>query len=196
MSEFVIYLRLGLEHILDWRGLDHVLFLVTLCAAYQISEWKKILVLVTAFTIGHCITLVLAGMQWLTLPSSLVETLIPVTILITSLYNGIGRKTIDHHHAWWSASMRATYAMALAFGLIHGLGFANYFRTLLGDSGTVVFPLFAFNMGIEFGQLVAVSAFLAVYVLLRRVANLHQHAWRHYVAGLGGGGALWMLLSS
>ena len=193
MSEFLTFADLGFHHIADPRAFDHLLFIITLCAVYRVSDWRKILVLITAFTIGHSVTLVLAGLQLVKLPSSLVETLIPVTIVLTTVYNiGWGNKTATG--GTFSRAVRLNYPMALFFGLIHGLGFANYFQALMGGEESILLPLFAFNVGIELGQIMIVAAFFALHLLLDRAFKFSHRDWNLFVSGLGGGGALVLLL--
>ena len=144
---FSTYFQLGFEHITDINGYDHMLFLLALCAAYIYTDWKKILVLVTAFTLGHSITLSLAVLNIIPVNSAWIEFLIPVTIVLTAGKNVVLKQ---------EKSSVATYLMALAFGLIHGMGFSNYLRSLLGDE--LLLPLFSFNIGIEVGQLLVVLA--------------------------------------
>ena len=119
-SIFSTYLELGFDHISDINAYDHILFLVALCAIYRLKEWKKILVLVTAFTIGHSITLALAALDIINFPSKIVEFLIPVTILITSLYNVIA-PTNRLENTTFNKKISVNYFFALFFGLIHGL---------------------------------------------------------------------------
>ncbi len=193
MSEFSTFLDLGFHHIADPRAFDHLLFIITLTAVYHVTEWRKLLVLVTAFTIGHSLTLVLSGTDLLRVPSKWVETLIPITIVLTSLYNiALHRDTAVQ--GTFSKAVRWNYAVALFFGLVHGLGFANYFRSLMGDGGGVVWPLFSFNMGIELGQLAIVAVFFGVQYVLGRVFGFAHRDWNLYVSGLGGGGALVLMM--
>lgn len=187
MDEFFLYLQLGTDHILDLTAFDHLLFVVTLCAAYHWRDWRQVLILVTAFTIGHSITLVLAGLDLIPIPAAVVEFLIPVTILVTSIHN----LTVNKADL---TKQRVTYAIALFFGLIHGMGFSNYFRTLMGSSEAVVKPLFAFNIGIELGQLVIVAFLFAAYFLLSKVIRFEHRDWRTYLSGAGGGVALVLIL--
>ena len=123
MGSFGFYVELGFKHITDFAGYDHMLFLVALCAIYRIQQWKSILVLVTAFTIGHCITLVLSSLDIFTIPSRIIEFLIPVTIFLTAINNIIGSNRLEGR-----LRMQKNYLMALFFGLIHGMGFSNYFK--------------------------------------------------------------------
>src|ERR1044072_6461313 len=141
MSEFQLYFGLGKDHILDYaNGYDHILFVVALCVLYSLRDWKQVLVLVTAFTIGHSITLALSTLQIITVKAALIEFLIPLTIFITAgsnLYKGeesLGERTVQ-----------INYVYAAFFGLIHGLGFSNYLRGILGRDERIISQLLAFN---------------------------------------------------
>lgn len=193
MSEFLSFAKLGFHHIADPKAFDHLLFVVTLCAVYRWSDWRKLLVLITAFTIGHSLTLVLAGLHILQVPSDLVEFLIPVTIVLTSLHNITVKKSDE---GTFSRSVSTNYLLALFFGLIHGMGFANYFGALMGEAGNIVLPLFAFNVGIEVGQLMIVAVFFGLYFLLAQWLKFAHRDWNLYVSGLGGGGALVLILQN
>ncbi|MDG1754630.1 MAG: HupE/UreJ family protein [Rhodothermales bacterium] len=161
MSEFGLYFRLGFEHISDLSGTDHILFVIALAAVYSLREWKHMLVLVTAFTIGHSVTLALATLGWMNVDADLIETLIPITILITALINIVERFSKDPLGAE-KRDWRMKYVLALAFGLIHGLGFSSYLRAILGTEQNLVTPLFSFNVGLELGQLVILVITLSV----------------------------------
>jgi hypothetical protein len=174
MQEFSLYFGLGREHILDYvNGYDHILFVLALCAVYLVRDWKKILILVTAFTIGHSITLALATMQVITVKTELIEFLIPLTIFITACSNlfrkeeGIGQKNVQ-----------INYVFALFFGLIHGMGFSNYLRALLGKSSNILSPLLAFNLGLEFGQIIVVTIFLVISYILVDWLRVSRRDWK------------------
>jgi HupE/UreJ protein len=162
MSEFSMYFGLGKEHILDYvNGYDHILFVLALCAVYSVHDWKKILILVTAFTIGHSITLALATLEIVSVKVELIEFLIPLTIFVTSLANLFrGETTID------KSKVQINYVFALFFGLIHGLGFSNFLRALLGKDQRIISQLLAFNLGLELGQIIVVILFLALSFIL------------------------------
>jgi hypothetical protein len=185
MSEFELYFQLGKEHILDYRnGYDHILFVVALCAIYLIRDWKKLLILITAFTIGHSVTLALATLQIIPVNAELIEFLIPLTIFITAASN-IFRST--------EVSLRTTYVnygYALFFGLIHGMGFSNYLQTILGKSRSIVSPLFAFNVGLEVGQIIIVSIFLAISFILVDLFTLDRRDWKLVISSVIAGMAL------
>lgn len=162
MSEFSLYFGLGKDHILDYvNGYDHILFVLALCAIYLVRDWKKILILVTAFTIGHSITLALATLKIISVDSEFIEFLIPLTIFITSFSN-LFRKEADIDRG----KVQINYVFALFFGLIHGLGFSNFLRSLLGKESSITSPLLAFNLGLELGQIIVVIIFMAVSFIL------------------------------
>ncbi len=193
MSEFLTFLQLGFEHIADLSAFDHLLFIITLCAVYRAEEWKKILILVTAFTIGHSLTLVLAGFNILKVPSDLVEMLIPLTILATALHNVWVKKT---EGGTFSRPVRVNYLLALLFGLIHGMGFANFFRSLMGEAGRIAWQLFSFNVGIELGQLMIVALFFTLLFVLSKMVKIEHREWNLFISGIGAGGAIILILQA
>ncbi|MYG81076.1 MAG: HupE/UreJ family protein, partial [Gemmatimonadetes bacterium] len=152
VSVFTVYLGLGFEHLLDLQGYDHILFLAGLCAAYSLRRWRELLVLVTAFTIGHSVSLALATLRLVEVNTSLVEFLIPVTIVATAVINLVnlraGGGSTEHAGARAPSGARARharYAAALVFGLVHGLGFSNFLRLALGAERTILVPLLSFS---------------------------------------------------
>lgn len=171
LQEALIYLELGIEHLLDLEGYDHMLFLVALCAGYSYRDWRKLLWLVTAFTIGHSITLALA-VFYLSVSASLIEWLIPVTIVLAALYELTSA----------TSSMRVRYGMALIFGLVHGLGFSNFLKAMFSDSGDVLLPLLSFNVGLEVAQGVFVLLLLFVGWVLTDVLGLASQRWSRSLA--------------
>lgn len=185
---FEVYLQLGYDHINDIKAYDHILFIVALCAVFSLTEWRKILILVTAFTIGHSLTLALAALNWISISADLVETLIPITIILTALFNVVQTKEAQNKRLWLH------YFVALFFGLIHGLGFSNYFRALLGEMESIVYPLLAFNIGVELGQLIIVGCILIVNFVVLHLLKVQQREWNLFVSGAAAGIALMLLL--
>lgn len=185
MQSFSIYLRLGFEHISNLAGFDHILFLIALCAVYRIEQWRSIIILVTAFTIGHSVTLVLTSVGSLTIPSNIVEFLIPTTILLTAIHNvfGDGRSASPLKPGW-------NYLIALLFGFIHGMGFSNYFRALLMDDSSIAIPLLGFNLGIELGQLLVVLLVVGVAYVFLNVMRVRHRDWNLFVSGAAAGMSL------
>lgn len=162
MQDFTFYFKEGWHHIISLGALDHILFVVALSAVYLLGNWKQVLVLVTAFTIGHSVTLALSVFNVVRINDRLVEVLIPCTIMATAVFNFFQKK-------YDSKSLRLNYFLALFFGLIHGLGFANALRFMLAKDQSIGWSLFAFNIGLEVGQIAVVSAILLLsYILVRK----------------------------
>ena len=189
MSLFELYFKLGLQHIADLKGYDHILFILTLCAVYTLKEWKRVLVLVTAFTIGHSLTLALATLDLVRVDGDLIEFLIPLTIFITALANLFARKqrvtSLQHY---------LKYAVALFFGLIHGLGFSNYLRSLLGAERGLVLPLFSFNVGIEVGQIIIVTIIMLLTKVVVDLLGVPRREWHVLLSGAGLGISLVLMV--
>ena len=167
MSDLATFISLGFHHIINPDALDHILFLLALAAVYRREEWRDALWVVTAFTVGHSITLALAVTGALVLPTSLIEFLIPVTIIVTALEN-IAIRT--RAATPWHGRYRAL--LAAVFGLVHGAGFANYLRSLF--DGPIVIPLFGFNVGIELGQVLVLTGAGVLLFALDRVLNARR----------------------
>ena len=190
MNSLSFYIKLGFDHISDFAGYDHMLFLVALCAIYRIQQWKSILILVTAFTIGHSVTLVLSSLDILIIQSNIIEFLIPVTIFLTALNNVIVSNSTEKY------KMNKNYVMALFFGFIHGMGFSNYFKALLMDSSSVTLPLLGFNIGIELGQIIVVFFIVSVgYVFLNKFKVKHRD-WNFFISGAAAGISLVFILEN
>lgn len=189
MNLFQLYFKLGLQHILDINGFDHILFVLALCAVYVARDWKKILILVTAFTIGHSLTLALATFNVVNVRSDVIEFLIPVTIAITALF------TIFKPKPSTGKGISMNYFFAGFFGLIHGLGFSNYLKELLGKEVSIWQPLLAFNIGLEVGQIVIVAAFLLVTSLLN-LAGVNRKDWTLIVSSFVLGVACMLMLET
>ncbi len=186
MSEFQLYFGLGKSHILDYaNGYDHIIFVVALCALYLTREWKQILILVTAFTIGHSITLALSTLRIISVKVELIEFLIPLTIFITAVSN-----LFKNENNLTSRSVQMNYFFAGFFGLIHGLGFSSYLRSILGRDETILTQLFAFNLGLEFGQLVIVAIFMAAAFILVDLFGLNRRDWKMVISSAIAGIAL------
>lgn len=175
MQDFLFYLQLGWEHIISLDALDHQLFVLALIAVYSYNDWKKILILVTAFTIGHSITLALSILDVFRVPSAWVEFLIPLTIVLTSLDNIIMKNQKQ-------TLMRANYYLALIFGLIHGMGFANTARVMIAKSQNIFFPLLGFNIGLELGQIIIVFAILIVLFIALKIFKVNKKDWILFVS--------------
>jgi hypothetical protein len=172
MQDFKLYFGVGIDHILNWEALDHILFVSALCLRYLVKDWKKVVVLVTAFTIGHSITLALSALGLVHFATRWIEFLIPVTIIATAINNLTQRKSQVEH----PSRLPVIYFFALFFGLIHGLAFANTLISLIGRDGIVV-PLLAFNLGIEAAQLLVVAVILAISFIFVQLIRLKRVWW-------------------
>jgi hypothetical protein len=173
LETFKLFLGLGLEHIIDINGSDHILFVIALTALFTISDWKKVLILVTAFTVGHSITLALATLRVINFNSALIEFLIPVTIFLTAFFNLFRNKGAGR-----PMKAQINYYFAIFFGLIHGLGFSNYLRSLLGRDETILTQLLAFNIGLEIGQILIVIIFLIASIFVVDLGGVSKRDWR------------------
>ncbi len=182
MSEFRLYLDLGVFHILDFSGYDHMLFVVALSAIYLLNDWRKVLILITAFTIGHSITLALATIELIKYDVELIEFLIPLTIFITALVNLFAR---DRRR--FEAIQRKgyiNYLFAGSFGTIHGLGFSSYLKVLLGAEQNIIKPLFAFNIGLEIGQMAIMIAFLTLSTVFVNFLRVDYRDWKMIISSI------------
>lgn len=187
MADFGLWFETGLTHIADWQAYDHILFLLALCGIYTLSEWKTLLWLVTAFTLGHTLTLALAVLGWVNFSASWIEFLIPLTIVLSCLYNIVGKQSIHKNKT-------IPYLMALVFGLVHGLGFSFLLRAMLGRSAELVGPLFAFNLGIEAGQLIIVALVVLLGLLFTRFFGVKTEKWHFFLSSAVFGIAFIMML--
>jgi hypothetical protein len=170
MGDFWLYFTLGWEHIISKDALDHQLFIAALGAIYLLQDWRRVLILVTAFTIGHSLTLALSVLDIVRFPSAWVEFLIPVTIVLTAFANLFQKK-------FSTQSVRINYFLALFFGLIHGMGFANSIRFMLSKDENLGWSLFGFNVGLEAGQIVVVTIVLLLAALVVNVFKVNRRDW-------------------
>lgn len=175
MQDFLFYLNLGWKHIISLDALDHQLFVLALIAVYSYSDWKKILVLVTAFTIGHSVTLALSILDIVRVPSDWVEFLIPLTIVLTALGNIVMKNKKQ-------SQSKLNYYLALFFGLIHGMGFANTARVMIAKSQSITLPLLGFNVGLEVGQIAIVLGILVLLFILLNLFKINKKDWILFVS--------------
>jgi hypothetical protein len=175
MKDFIFYFKIGWFHIMSTAATDHLFFIAVLAIIYSFADWRKVLVLVTAFTIGHAITLFMSVLNLIRVDSEMVEFLIPCTILVTALMNLLLNKR-------QVASHQIQYGIALGFGLIHGLGYANYIRMMLSEDQQLVWGLFSFNLGLEIGQIVVVFLVLLTGWLSSQIGPKAQLRWVQIVS--------------
>ncbi|KAF2331008.1 MULTISPECIES: HupE/UreJ family protein [Flavobacterium] len=173
MSQFWIYFQIGLKHVLDINAYDHVLFLIALTVPYLFKDWKRIFLLVSIFTVGHTLALILSVYGIIAIKVNTVEFLIPITILITALYHLFTAGKTSKND-----SINLVFFITLFFGIIHGLGFSNYFKTILGGSATSkLLPLGEFALGIEAAQLIVVFVVLVISYIVQTVFRFSKRDW-------------------
>ncbi|SMB87878.1 conserved hypothetical protein [Hymenobacter roseosalivarius DSM 11622] len=194
MSVFSTYLQLGFFHIFNLQAYDHLVFLLALCAPYVLSDWRRVVALVTSFTVGHSITLALATLGFVQYSAGLIEVLIPITILLTCLVN-MSRAGRDFKRNQ-PIVVTLPNVLAAVFGLIHGLGFSSYLRELLGQNTRPVLELLAFNIGVEMGQLLIVALILVLGFIILRVFRAARRDWVLVVSGAAAGIAVILLLGN
>lgn len=188
LTDFYLWFSTGLEHIADWKGYDHILFILALCGVYGLRDWKQLLILVTAFTLGHSLTLALSVLDILNVKSAVIEFLIPITIVLTCIMNLTDLKRISQR------GFRIRYLAALFFGLIHGMGFSYLLKSLLGKEENIVSPLFAFNIGLEAGQLLIVAAVLLLSWLTTTLIHIQEKDKNFFLSSAVFGIAFVMML--
>ena len=187
MQDFGLYFELGWEHIIGKNALDHQLFIAALAAIYLLKDWKQVLILVTAFTIGHSLTLALSVLDVIRVPGEWVEFLIPLTIVITACTNLFQKEFTPR-------TIRINYFLALFFGLIHGMGFANSIRWMMTKNDSLGWNLFGFNVGLEVGQIVVVLFLLLLSQLVVGGFKAKRRDWVIFLSGGVFGLALKMVL--
>ncbi|MEM6396075.1 MAG: HupE/UreJ family protein [Bacteroidota bacterium] len=188
MSDWLFFVRMGLVHILDFGAYDHILFLITVCATFRPKDWRPLLVLVTAFTIGHALTILLAGLYGSALSQPVTEWLVGLTIVLGAIYN------LAFSEQWHKKHRYLNYLIAVGFGLIHGLAFSGVFRALAFEGGDLLGVLLGFNLGVEAGQLAVVALiFLATYLVVE-VSEVPFKYWRVGMSTLALLAGVWMTL--
>lgn len=190
MDNFLLYLQMGWEHIVSPDATDHQLFLLCLLLPYSFRDFQKVLWLVTAFTLGHSLTLALSAQGSIAFSSYWIELLIPATILGTAVFQSPPFSSRQSS----IASSSVLYSVAALFGLIHGLGFANTLRMMLGREESLTVPLLGFNLGLELGQLLVLGLILSFREVLNRVSGKGEKVWPWLVSLFSGGMAIWMMV--
>ncbi len=183
MEQFLAYLDVGFHHIIDVKGYDHILFVLVLCAAYEPKDYKKLLILVTAFTLGHSVTLALATLNIIKINADFIEMLIPITIMITAVFNYFDKQNLTENSEKNLFNARLRYFLALFFGLIHGLGFSNFLRSLLLESKMLFVPLLSFNVGLEIGQLLIIAVLLLFCFIFVKILKMPLREWLLFLSG-------------
>ncbi|TMM29889.1 HupE/UreJ family protein [Polaribacter aestuariivivens] len=188
MDDFILYFKMGLYHVLDLKAYDHILFLIVLAVVFSFNQFKKVLWLVTLFTIGHSVTLALSAYGILNVNMKLIEFLIPLTIFITGFINVITAKKSS------LGKENTNLVFALFFGLIHGLGFSNYFKMMVGKEDDKLLPLVEFALGIEAAQIIIVLGILVIGTLLQNFFKVTRRDWILVCSSIVIGFAIQMML--
>ncbi|MFQ3304990.1 MAG: hypothetical protein ACI9JT_001632 [Polaribacter sp.] len=189
MNDFILYFKMGLNHVLDFNAYDHILFLIVLAVVFSFNQFKKVVWLVTLFTIGHSITLALSAFGILNVNMKLIEFLIPVTIFITGAVNVFTAKKNA------GGKQNTNLILALFFGLIHGFGFSNYFKMMIGKGEDKIFPLLEFSLGIEAAQILIVLGILLIGTLLQNFFKVTKRDWILVCSSIVIGFAIQMMLT-
>lgn len=188
MEDLILYFKMGFTHVLDLAAYDHILFLIVLAVVFSMKEWTKVLWLVTLFTLGHSITLALAAYKVLEFPIDIIEFLIPLTIFITGFVNVITTKKTS------TKSNRLNLFFAFFFGFIHGLGFSNYFKMMIGQEQNKFLPLLEFALGIEGAQIIIVLSILIIGFILQNFLKTSKRDWVLVTSSIVIGFAIQMML--
>jgi hypothetical protein len=189
MNDFILYFKMGLNHVLDFTAYDHILFLIVLAVVFSFNQFKKVVWLVTLFTIGHSTTLALSAFEVLSVDMKLIEFLIPVTIFITGAVNVFTAKKTA------GGTQNTNLIFAVFFGLIHGLGFSNYFKMMIGKGEDKVMPLLEFSLGIEAAQIIIVLGILLMGTILQHFFKVTKRDWILVCSSIVIGFAIQMLLN-
>jgi len=190
MDDFMLYFKMGLNHVLDFSAIDHILFLIVLTVVFSFKQWKKVLWLVTLFTLGHSLSLALAAFEIVEISLDLIEFLIPLTIFITAVINLFTAKKTS------KGKENINLVFALFFGLIHGLGFSNYFKMMIGQEEDKVLPLLEFALGIEAAQVIIVLSILSLGFFFQNVFNVNRRDWILVFSSIVIGFSIQMMIDS
>ncbi len=191
MSEFWLYVKLGFSHVLDWSAYDHILFLIVLTVGYTFDNWKRILVLITLFTLGHTISLFLAAYNIVAVNSKVIEFLIPLTILVTAIFNLLTAKSGSK-----SSKIGVLYGATIFFGLIHGLGFSSYFKAISSNVSSKILPLIEFALGIELAQIIVVVIVVFISFVVQTFFRFSKRDWILIVSSIVIGMVIPMLIAN
>ena len=190
MDDFMLYFKMGLNHVLDFSAIDHILFLIVLTVVFSFKQWKKVLWLITLFTLGHSLSLGLAAFGIVEISVDLIEFLIPLTIFITAVINLFTAKKTS------KGKENINLVFALFFGLIHGLGFSNYFKMMIGQEEDKVLPLLEFALGIEAAQVITVLSILSLGFFFQNIFNVNRRDWILVFSSIVIGFSIQMMIDS
>lgn len=192
MEQFSLFFKLGTQHIIDIYSVDHILFLMALSVIFLLKDWKKVMILIASFSVGHSITMVLAVLDIFNYNEMLMMFLMPMTILITGISNLLQGKENYNIYKY----VNRNYFLALIFGFIHGFDFANYLKGIVANEPNIVRPLIAFNLGIQLGQIIIVSLFLLISTIFIGTFNFNRRDWVMVISSAIAGIAITMMFES
>ena len=190
MSQFGLFYQLGRDFILDINSVDHILFMIALFAVYLIKDWRKVSIIVLSFTLGFSVTLILASFNVINIKRELVEYLIPVTIFVTAFSN-----VLKKQNTYYKKNLQSNYFLAAFFGLIHGLGFANYLQTVIIGEPTFI-QTFGYIIGIEIAHLIIVFLFLIVSFIFISILNVNRRDWNLVISSAIAGIAITIMFEA
>jgi hypothetical protein len=190
-ENFWFNIQYGINHVLDLNAYDHVLFLIVLTVPYMFKDWKRVLLLVSMFTLGHTLSLILAVYDIISVKAQMVEFLIPITILIVAVFN-----VFTSGKGAQKEKIGILFLSTLFFGLIHGLGFAREFKMLLGDTDNKLILLFEFALGIELSQIIIVFVVLFIGFLMQTIFRFNKRDWIMIISAIVVGLVIPMILNS
>lgn len=171
LDSFLKFLELGLYHIVSFSSYDHILFVILLTLPYVFKDWKRLLILVSVFTLGHTLSLLLGVYDIVNLNVNVTEWLIPLTIFFAALFNvfSFGKSTPKYSYF--------ILGVVLFFGLIHGLGFANAFQSMVSANESTFLSVLEFALGIEIGQLIIVFCVLFINFVFQNIFRFSTRDW-------------------
>lgn len=182
MSQFWFYFGLGKNYILDINSVQHILFVIAVCAVYLLKDWRKVLILLLFFTVGYSLMLILIAMNIIRIKPELIQYLIPVTIFITAVSNVMKKQS-----TYYKKNLQSNYFLAMFFGLIHGAGFAHYLKNLLISGKPSVMQLVAYNLGIELAHMIIIFLFLIASYLFVNLISVNRRDWNLVISsGIAG----------
>lgn len=190
MSQFYYYFDLGKDHILNINSVQHILFIIAVCAVYLLKDWKKVLILIAFFTLGYSLTLFLIGYQVIRINPELIEYLIPVTIFVTAFSN-----VLKKQNTYYKKNLQSNYFFALIFGLIHGAGFGYYLRDIAYDSPPV-YQVIAYNLGLEIAQILIMFGFLITSFIFVNLINISRRDWNLVISSAIAGIAITIMFEA
>ncbi len=177
MYDFWFYCKLGINHVLDWGAYDHVLFLSALAAPFTFKYWKKVVILATLFTIAHCLSLLLSAYDIINVDVELIEFLIPLTILLTALFNIVQVFKVQGKNKTYLLEFATTF-----FGIIHGFGFSNYFNMLMSEEEEKIGPLLGFASGIEISQIIILFSILTLAFIMQNKFGMKRSVFTVFIS--------------